>query len=87
MLDEPRPPLTRRDLFALIGAAAGGTVMYQAMASLGHAAESNYLGPLILDGDPKGGASLTSILRGSTTNGCSRCMIRRLILWTFRLVR
>ena len=49
-LDEPRPPMTRRDLFALIGAAAGGTVMYQAMTSLGHAAESEYRGPLVLDG-------------------------------------
>jgi len=58
MLDEPRPQMTRRDLFALIGAAAGGTVMYQAMTSLGHAAESDYRGPLVLDGDPKGASVL-----------------------------
>jgi Activator of aromatic catabolism/NAD(P)-binding Rossmann-like domain len=58
MLDQPRPPMTRRDLFALIGVAAGGTVMYQAMTSLGHAAESNYRGPLVLDGDPKGASVL-----------------------------
>ncbi len=45
--------MTRRDLLALIGAAAGGSVMYQAMTSLGHAAESNYR-PLALDGDAKG---------------------------------
>jgi monoamine oxidase len=58
MFDEPRPPMTRRDLFALIGAAAGGTVMYQAMTSLGHAAQSDYRGPLVLDGDPKGASVL-----------------------------
>ncbi len=45
--------MTRRDLLALIGAAAGGSVMYQAMTSLGHAAESDYR-PLALDGDAKG---------------------------------
>ena len=32
--------------------------MYQAMTSLGHAAESDYRGPLVLDGDPKGAAVL-----------------------------
>jgi monoamine oxidase len=58
MLDEPAPPMTRRDLFALIGAAAGGTVLYQAMTSLGHAAESDYRGPLVLDGDSKGASVL-----------------------------
>jgi monoamine oxidase len=42
--------MIRRDLFALIGAAAGGAVMYQAMTSLGQAAESEYGGPLVLDG-------------------------------------
>ena len=58
MLDEPRPPMTRRDLLALIGAAAGSTVMYRAMTSLGHASESDYHGPLVLDGDPKGASVL-----------------------------
>jgi monoamine oxidase len=52
VLDEPRSPMTRRDLFALIGTAAGGTVMYQAMTSLGHAAESDYWGPLALERSP-----------------------------------
>ena len=47
MLDEPRPAITRRDLLALIGAAAGGTVMYQAMTSLGHAAKSESIGKLV----------------------------------------
>jgi len=50
--------MSRRELFALIGAAAGSGVMYQAMTSLGHALESNYRGPLALDGDPKGASVL-----------------------------
>src|SRR6201992_4256801 len=44
----------RRDLLALIGAAAGGSAMYLAMTALGHAADSTYTGPLRLEGDPKG---------------------------------
>src|ERR1700753_463271 len=48
----------RRDLLALIGAAAGGSAMYLAMSALGHAAESTYAGPIKLQGDPKG----TSVL-------------------------
>lgn len=50
--------LRRRDLLALIGAAAGGSVMYQAMTSLGFAQESRYTGPVQLEGDPGG----TSVL-------------------------
>jgi monoamine oxidase len=46
--------VSRRDLLTLVGAAAGSSVMYQTMASLGHAAESGYRGPLALDGDPRG---------------------------------
>ncbi|HXQ54080.1 MAG TPA: flavin monoamine oxidase family protein [Stellaceae bacterium] len=57
MTDLDRPPMKRRDLLALIGAAAGGSVMYQAMTSLGHAAESNYR-PLALDGNAKGASVL-----------------------------
>jgi monoamine oxidase len=49
---------TRRDLLTLIGAAAGGSAMYLAMAALGHAAESDYAGPLKLDGDPRGASVL-----------------------------
>lgn len=37
--------LSRRHLLSMIGSVAGGSVMYQAMTSLGHAAESNYRGP------------------------------------------
>src|SRR5271165_4685771 len=46
--------MRRRDLLSLIGAAAGGTAMYQAMTSLGLAAESPHRGPIRLEGDPKG---------------------------------
>ena len=51
-------PMSRRALLNLIGTAAGGAAMYQAMASLGHAAESPYDGPIKLDGDPKGASVL-----------------------------
>ncbi len=50
--------MQRRDLLALIGAAAGGSAMYLAMTALGHAADSTYTGPIRLEGDPKG----TSVL-------------------------
>jgi monoamine oxidase len=50
--------MRRRELLALIGTAAGSSVMYQAMTSLGHAAESGYAGPIRLDGDPKGASVL-----------------------------
>ncbi len=48
----------RRDLLARIGAVAGGAAMYQAMTSLGVAAESPYRGPPELDGDPRGASVL-----------------------------
>lgn len=48
------PPMNRRKLLTMIGAATSSTVMYQAMTSLGHAAESDYQGPINLAGDPKG---------------------------------
>jgi monoamine oxidase len=50
--------ISRRSLFSMIGAAAGASVMYNAMASMGFAAESKYTGPIKLHGDPKG----TSVL-------------------------
>ena len=49
---------SRRDLLALIGSVAGGAVMLHAMTSLGLAAESDYKGPIKLDGDPKGASVL-----------------------------
>src|SRR5262245_6697138 len=54
MSEDNREPMRRRDLLALIGAASGGATMYQAMTTLGFAAESPYAGPIRLDGDPKG---------------------------------
>jgi len=58
MSEDNRAPLRRRDLLALIGAASGGATMYQAMTTLGFAAESPYAGPIRLDGDPKGASVL-----------------------------
>ncbi len=55
--DKPSSEMSRRALLAMIGAASGGAAMYQAMTSLGHAAESDFE-PIELDGDPKG----TSVL-------------------------
>jgi monoamine oxidase len=57
-LPSDRTNVRRRDLLALIGATAGGAVMYRAMASLSLAAESTYSGPIALDGDPKGASIL-----------------------------
>ncbi len=54
-MDDPANPRpSRRDLLSLIGAAAGGAAMVQAMTSLGFASESPYRGPIKLEGDPKG---------------------------------
>jgi monoamine oxidase len=50
--------VNRRTLFSMIGAAAGASVMYNAMTSLGFAAESRYTGPIKLHGDPKGASVL-----------------------------
>ena len=50
--------VSRRDLLSLIGVAAGGAAMYEAMTSLGYAAESPYRGPIKLAGDPKGASVL-----------------------------
>ena len=41
---------TRRHLLSMIGKSAGATAMYQAMTSLGFAAESDYRGPVELGG-------------------------------------
>ena len=45
---------SRRALLTMIGTATSTAVMYQAMTSLGHAAESDYTGPIKLEGSPKG---------------------------------
>src|ERR1700734_2673564 len=46
--------VSRRQLLRMIGATAGGAAMYQAMSSLGLAAESPYKGPIDLQGAPRG---------------------------------
>lgn len=46
--------MSRRQLLRMIGASAGGAAMYQAMSSLGLAAESPYKGPIDLQGAPRG---------------------------------
>src|SRR5580692_5268384 len=48
---------SRRDLLRMIGGTAGSAAMYQAMSSLGFAADSPYRGPIELQGTP-GGASV-----------------------------
>jgi monoamine oxidase len=50
--------LSRRRLLQMIGATAGGGAMYQAMSSLGFAAESPYQGPIDLQGVPQGASVL-----------------------------
>ena len=54
-MDAPgTPPLNRRALLKMIGLSAGGSALYQAMTSLGMAAESPYKGPIDLSGAPPG---------------------------------
>jgi monoamine oxidase len=50
--------LSRRQLLQMIGSTAGSAAMYQAMSSLGFAAESPYRGPIDLQGAPKGASVL-----------------------------
>ena len=58
MLEGEVAPLSRRMLFARIGKLAGAAVMYEMMASLAHAAESTFQGPIKLTGAPKGATVL-----------------------------
>jgi monoamine oxidase len=51
-------PLSRRALLSLIGRTSGGAMMYQAMTSLGLAADSTFKGPPKLDGAKKGATVL-----------------------------
>ncbi|MDB6082702.1 MAG: flavin monoamine oxidase [Gammaproteobacteria bacterium] len=50
--------LSRRDLLRMIGVTAGGAAMYQAMSTLGFAADSPYRGPIDLHGAPQGASVL-----------------------------
>ena len=52
--EPPAAGMSRRELLKLIGLTAGSAAMYQAMTSLGYAAESGYKGPIKLEGDPEG---------------------------------
>jgi monoamine oxidase len=58
MVDEVSAPMNRRALFRMIGAVAGGAVMYQAMSELGYAGESGFTGAMALSGDVKGASVL-----------------------------
>src|ERR1700710_1703926 len=58
MTQAETPPMRRRDLLSLIGAAAGSSALLLAMPNLGHAQESDYAGPITLSGDPKGASVL-----------------------------
>jgi len=58
MAEQRTVPISRRRLLAMIGTAAGSSAMYQAMTSLGLAAESTYKGPIRLEGDPKAASIL-----------------------------
>ena len=58
MTDESGTSVSRRRLLSMIGMSAGGTAMYQAMHSLGFAAESSFKGPVRLDAAPKGASVL-----------------------------
>ena len=49
----PSARMTRRKLFRAIGGAASSAMMLQAMTSLGFAADSDYSGPIKLEGAPK----------------------------------
>ncbi len=56
--DSTTPALSRRELLRMIGVSAGSAAMYQAMSSLGLAAESPSRGPIDLQGAPKGASVL-----------------------------
>jgi len=58
MIENSIPPISKRELLALIGRTAGASAMYMAMSSFGQAQASTFKGPIKLDGDPKG----TSVL-------------------------
>lgn len=62
------PSLSRRQLLRMIGVTAGNAAMYQAMSSLGFAAESPYRGPIDLQGAPRGASVLIlgAVMAGMT---------------------
>jgi len=58
MSEKSGTALSRRQLLTMIGVSAGATAMYQAMHSLGFAAESKFQGPIRLSAAPKGASVL-----------------------------
>jgi monoamine oxidase len=58
MTENSGTAISRRRLLTMIGLSAGGSVMYQAMHSLGLAAETNFRGPIRLSAAPKGASVL-----------------------------
>jgi monoamine oxidase len=80
MTGQRMAPMSRRRLLAMIGIAAGSSAMYQAMTTMGLAAESTYNGPIRLKGDPRGASVLilgrgllASSRRSSCTGSATRC--------------
>ena len=53
-MDPNTPRTTRRQLLTAIGMIGGSAALYQAMTTMGHAAESQFTGPPKLDGARKG---------------------------------
>jgi monoamine oxidase len=58
MAEKSGTAISRRQLLTMIGVSAGATAMYQAMHSLGFAAESKFQGPIRLSAAPKGASVL-----------------------------
>ena len=52
------PGISRRQLLTMIGLSAGSSVMYQAMHSLGFAADSSFQDPIRLGSAPAGASVL-----------------------------
>src|ERR1700676_2790458 len=70
----PTPELSRRDLLRMIGVTAGGATMYQAMSTLGLAADSPYRGAIDLQGAPAGASVL--ILGAGIAGMCAAYELR-----------
>ena len=75
MAEQARAPMSRRELFSMIGAVAGSAVMYEAMSKLAYAGESGYAGPPNLSGDVKGASVL--ILGAGMAGMCAAYELRK----------
>lgn len=83
MQEEQGDGVSRRGLLSLIGMTAGSAAMYQAMTSLGLAAESGYKGPVDLGGDPKGA---TVLVLGAGLAGMTAALELRQAGYTVQLL-